>query len=304
MRPLTEMMTFVRVVELKSFSEAARELQTSKSMVSKQITTLEAALGVRLLNRTTRRMSLTDIGSAFYEHCTRISAEIDAARQTASQYQLEPRGVLRVTAPIMFSALHLSPVIDTFVRAHPLVTLELDTSDRVADLVDEGFDVAIRITRSPAPGTVVHKLAEFDWVTCAAPTYLAARGTPQSPRDLLGHNCLVHQPTHALHTGWDYGPDNKATTIPVLGNCRANSLSVLHALAVRGAGIGRFPRYLAGDDLREARLCEVLATYRSPASTALYLTFMPNRYMQPKVRAFIDHLQQCFSGRASWEHGQ
>ena len=201
---LTEMMTFAKVVELKSFSEAARMLNTSKSLVSKQITTLESALGIRLLNRTTRRMSLTDIGSAYYEHCLRIANEIDAARQTASQFQIEPRGTLKVTAPIMFASLHLTELIGEFLKRYPQVELELDTSDRVVDLVDEGFDLAIRISRSPAPGTVARKIAAFDVVTCAAPSYVALRGSPKAPEDLLEHNCLIYHPSRAHIAGWEY----------------------------------------------------------------------------------------------------
>jgi DNA-binding transcriptional LysR family regulator len=297
---LTEMMTFAKVVELKSFSEAARALGSSKSLVSKQITTLESALGIRLLNRTTRRMSLTDIGSAYYEHCLRIANEIDAARQTASQFQIEPRGILKVTAPIMFASLHLPELIGEFVKRYPQVALELDTSDRVIDLVDEGFDLAIRISRSPAPGTVVRKIAGFDVVTCAAPAYVALHGAPTSPGDLRDHNCLVYHPSRAHIASWEYSVGKKVSDIAVAGNCRVNSMSVLRSLVLSGVGIGVFPRYLVGTDLRDGHLVALLEEFAPPPGNALYLTFMPNRYMQPKVRAFIDHVTQWFGETPPW----
>ena len=279
------MMVFAKVVELKSFSEAARMLHTSKSLVSKQINTLESALGIRLLNRTTRRMSLTDIGSAYYQHCLRIASEIDAARQTASQFQIEPRGVLKVTAPVMFASLHLPDAIGEFVQRYPLVELELDTSDRVIDLTDEGFDVAIRISRTPAAGTVARKIADFDLVTCAAPSYLAQHGAPATPEALLEHNCLVYDSVRGQHAEWVYGAGKKTLSIAVAGNCHGNSMSVLRSLVLNGIGVGNFPRYLVGADLRQDRLQPLLEAYAIPSNSALYLTFMPNRYMQPKVRS-------------------
>ena len=297
---LNEMMVFAKVVELKSFSEAARVLHTSKSLVSKQITTLESALGIRLLNRTTRRMSLTDIGSAYYEHCVRIASEIDAARQTASQFQVEPRGTLKVTAPIMFASSYLPAFIADFVKRYPQVELELDTSDRVVDLVDEGFDVAIRISRTLAPGTVARKIADFDLVTCAAPGYLASHGTPAAPKALLEHNCLVYDPLRAHRAGWEYSVGKKVLNIDVTGNCRGNNMSVLRSLVLDGVGIGVFPRYLVGADLQQGRLQALLSEWSTPASSALYVTFMPNRYMQPKVRVFIDQLTQWFGATPPW----
>lgn len=293
-------MVFAKVVEHKSFSEAARVLHTSKSLVSKQINTLESALGIRLLNRTTRRMSLTDIGSAYYEHCLRIASEIEAARQTASEFQIEPRGVLKVTAPVMFAALHLPDALGEFIRRYPLVEIELDTSDRVIDLIDEGFDVAIRISRTPAPGTVARKIAGFDLVTCASPAYLAQHAAPAEPAALAGHNCLVYDSVRGHFAGWEYSVGKKTVSIAVSGNCHGNNMSVLRSLVLNGLGIGNFPLYLVGADLRQGTLKPLLEAYAPAASSGLYLTFMPNRYMQPKVRAFIDHLTAWFGPVPPW----
>src|SRR4051812_46590592 len=162
---LAEMMTFAKVVETKSFSAAAQALKTSKSMISKQISTLEHALGVRLLNRTTRSMSLTEIGSAYYEHCARIAQEIDAAEQTVTQLQVEPRGVLKITSPVIFASLHLAPALQTFLARYSQVEVELNATDRVVDVVEESYDLAIRITEHPALGMVARKIAPVRWAT-------------------------------------------------------------------------------------------------------------------------------------------
>src|SRR4051794_36134331 len=192
MERLTQMMTFAKVVETKSFSNAARLLSTSKSLVSKQVGALESALGVRLLNRTTRSMSLTEFGAAYYEHCARIAQQIEAAEQSVTQLQAAPRGLLKVTTPVVFAALHLAPALQSFVARNPHVEVELNATDRVIDLVEEGYDLAIRITDKPAQGMVARKIAPVRWATCASPAYLKKHGTPKTPQDLMQHQCLVY----------------------------------------------------------------------------------------------------------------
>ena len=302
MEQLAQMMTFAKVVETKSFSAAARALDTSKSHVSKQIASLESALGARLLNRTTRRMSVTEIGGAYYEHCARIAHEIDAARETASQLQAEPRGILKITAPVVFAALHLADALHAFLQTHPHVQIELNASDRLVDLVDEGYDLAIRISDNPALATVARKIANLRWATCASPDYLQRQGEPASPRDLVEHNCLpLHAAPELRSSAWRYRIDGKDVLIPVSGNCRANSSEVIHSLALAGSGIVLFPTYVVGADLQSGRLREILADYVAYSGAALYATYMPNRYMQPKVRAFIDHLVSYFGGEPRWD---
>lgn len=209
MERFAEMMTFAKVVETRSFSAAAVALATSKSMVSKQISALEHALGVRLLNRTTRRMSLTEIGAAYYEHCARIVQEIDAAEATVTQLQAEPRGVLKITSPVVFASLHLAPALSTFLQQHAQVEIELNATDRVIDLVEEGYDLAIRITDNPSPSMVARKIASVRWATCASPAYLKKHGTPRTPQDLMHHQCLTYQGAPALRSGWRYRSGNK-----------------------------------------------------------------------------------------------
>jgi DNA-binding transcriptional LysR family regulator len=242
MERLAEMMTFAKVVETKSFSEAAKALSTSKSLVSKQVSNLESALGVRLLNRTTRRMSLTEIGAAYYEHCVRIAHEIDAAGETITQLQAEPRGVLRITSPVIFASLHLAPALRTFLQRHQQVEVELNE-----------------------------------------------------------HQCLVYQGIPALRSGWRYRVGTKEVTLHVAGRCRVNNSEVLLQMALDGMGIVLFPTYVLGPLLKSGRLQQILPDSVANPDTSLYATYLPNRYMQPKVRAFIDHLLDHFGPAPYWD---
>lgn len=301
MERLTEMMTFAKVVETRSFSAAAQALATSKSLVSKQVSNLESALGVRLLQRTTRRMSLTEIGAAYYEHCARIAQEIDAASETVTQLQAEPRGVLRLTTPVIFASLHLAPAVQSFLEKHDQVEVELDATDRVIDIVEEGYDLAIRITGNPAPGMVARKIAPVRWVTCASPEYLERHGTPRTPQELAQHHCLVYQGIPALHSGWRYVVGNREVAIHVHGKCRVNNSEVLLQLALGGVGIVLFPTYILGHHLKSGKLKVILPDAVANPDMSLYATYLPNRYMQPKVRAFIDHMMEHFGPEPHWD---
>lgn len=301
MERLVEMMTFAKVVETKSFSAAAAALGTSKSLVSKQVGLLESALGVRLLNRTTRRMSLTEIGAAYYEHCARIAQEIDAAAETVTQLQVEPRGTLRLTSPVIFASLHLAPALETFLARHEEVEVELNATDRVVDLVEEGYDLAIRITDSPSQNMVARKIAPVRWVTCASPEYLATHGIPTTPQDLMQHQCLTYQGVPAMRSGWRYLVGNREVSIYPNGRVRVNNSEVLLHMALDGIGIILFPTYILGPYLKSGRLKEILPDSVGNPDMSLYVTYLPNRYMQPKVRAFIDHLMAHFGPRPHWD---
>jgi DNA-binding transcriptional LysR family regulator len=301
MEKLEEMMTFAKVVELKSFSAAARALDTSKSLISKQVGALESALGVRLLNRTTRRMSLTEIGAAYYEHCQRIVHEIEAAEQTVGQLQAEPRGVLRITTPMVFAALHLAPALQAFLKRYDKVEIDVNATERVVDLIEEGYDLAIRIIDQPASMMVARKIAPVRWVTCASPAYLKRHGKPRTPHDLLNHQCLVNPTLESLRNGWRYRVGNKEVIVPVSGNCRVNNSEVLLHMALADMGIVLFPTYVVGPHLKSGRLKEVLSDSISHPDMSLYATYLPTRYMQPKVRAFIDHLVDYFGPEPAWD---
>jgi DNA-binding transcriptional LysR family regulator len=301
MERLDEMMTFAKVVETKSFSAAALALKTSKSLVSKQVSSLESALGVRLLNRTTRRMGLTEIGAAYYEHCARIAQEIDAAGQTVTQLQAEPRGVLKVTSPVIFASLHLAPALQPFLTRYQHVEVEIDASDRMVDLVEEGYDLAIRITDQPAPAMIARRIAPVRWVTCASPAYLERHGTPRTLQDLSQHQCLLYQGMPALRHSWRFRSGNKDVTLNVPSRCRVNNSEVLLQLALDGMGIIMFPTYVLGQHLKSGRLKQILADSVANPDTSLYATYLPNRYMQPKVRTFIDHLMAHFGDEPEWD---
>lgn len=298
---LAEMMTFAKVVETKSFSAAADALNTSKSLVSKQISNLESALGVRLLNRTTRRMSLTEIGAAYYDHCVRIAQEIAAAAETVSQLQAEPRGVLKITSPVIFSSMHLAPALQTFLKRYEHVEVELNASDRIVDIVDEGYDLAIRITGTPSPTMVARRIAAVRWVTCASPAYLKQHGTPRTPQDLNDHQCLGYLGLPAQSSGWRYRAGNRELIMHPTGKCRVNNSEVLLQLALGGVGIVMFPTYILGPYLQSGRLKEILTDSVANPDSSLYATYLPNRYMQPKVRAFIDHLMEHFGPEPYWD---
>ena len=179
--------------------------------------------------------------------------------------------------------------------------MELNASDRVVDLVEEGYDLALRISDNPAPAMVARKIAPLRWATCAAPAYLERHGTPVTPQDLLKHNCLVYSGLPALRGGWGYRVDNKEVAFSVSGNCRVNTSEVLHQMALDGMGIVLFPTYVVGADLQSGRLVEILPNCLAYSGMALYAMFMPHRYMQPKVRAFIDHLLDHFGPEPHWD---
>jgi DNA-binding transcriptional LysR family regulator len=301
MERLVEMMTFTRVVEARSFSQAARLLKTSKSLVSKQVSDLEHSLGVKLLNRTTRSMSLTESGAAFYEHCARIAQAISEAEQTVSQLQSQPRGLLKITTPAIFAALHLAPVLRSFQQRYPEVEIELNATDRVVDLVEDGYDLAIRITNKPAQGTVARQIAPVRWITCAAPSYLKKHGTPGTPRDLLEHECLVYHGLPSLRTGWRYRIGNREVNLQVTGKCRVNNYELLLQLALKGMGIVLLPTYVLGPLVKGGKLQQMLHDSVAYPDMSLYATYMPNRYLQPKLRVFIDHLVGSFSPLPDWD---
>jgi DNA-binding transcriptional LysR family regulator len=301
MERLAEMMTFAKVVETKSFSGAARLLGSSKSLVSKQIGQLEHALGVRLLNRTTRSMSLTEIGAAYYEHCARIAQEIDAAAETAAQLQVEPRGILKLTSPVMFAAKHLAPALQSFLQRHAKVEVELNASDRVVDLVEEGWDLAIRIGRLGDSTLVARKLAPIRTILCATPSYLAAHGTPRTVADLKVHNCLGYTlPTPAAADRWAFGADGQLV-VQVSGTFRANNGDALREAALAGIGLVNQPVFLFDEDLRAGRLVALALDQPLFQFANVYAVHATGRHVPAKIRTFGDFLAERWAGEPPWE---
>jgi DNA-binding transcriptional LysR family regulator len=299
MQNLNDMVAFVRVVEASGFTEAARRMGASKSRVSKTIARLEKELGVRLLNRSTRGLSLTEIGAAFYEHCVRIADEAAQAAELVSQLQSEPRGVLKVTAPVAFGRLHIAPAVADYLKLHPRVRLDMTITDRVVDLVSEGFDLAIRIAREPSLHHVARELAPVRRVVCATPGYFERFGTPVSPWDMTQHNCLHY--THFGSQGeWRLYEGSAEIVVPVTGSFRVNDDDVLSSAVMSGLGIALLPTFIIGHELQSGRLQSVLSNY-VPLERHIYAVHLPNLHLPVKVRGFIDFLQSRFGSVPYWD---
>jgi DNA-binding transcriptional LysR family regulator len=299
MQDLNDMVTFARVVEASGFTEAARRMGVSKSRISKSIARLEKALGVRLLNRSTRGLSLTEIGAAFYEHCVRIADEATQAAELVDQLQSEPRGILKITAPVAFGRLHVAPAVADYLKLYPRVRLDMTTTDRVVDLVNEGYDLAIRITREPSPHLVARELAPVRRVVCATAEYFERFGTPTSPRDLTKHNCLHY--THFGSQGeWRLQGDSGEIVVPVAGTFRVNDDDVLSRAVLGSLGVALLPTFIIGHELQAGRLQSVLSDY-VPLERHIYAVHLPNLHLPVKVRAFIDFLKGRFGPVPYWD---
>jgi DNA-binding transcriptional LysR family regulator len=301
MDPLDGIAAFARVVDSGSFSAAAHRLGISKSAVSAHVQRLEERLGIRLLNRTTRRCSVTEAGAAYYRHCTRILAEAAAAEQAASALQREPRGVLRISAPDSFGSMHVAPAVPAFLKRYPELSVDITLSTAHVNLVDEGLDLAIRIGVLEDSALVVRKLAQSRLVVCAAPAYLKERGKPREPGDLAKHNCLC---TSLLPWGdeWRLAGKRGEVRVAVGGSFRSNNAKMLRAAALDGIGLVLLPTWAVAKPLRMRALRRVLEAWEPPAST-IYAVYPGNRPMSMKVRAFVDHLVRCFGRTPYWDEG-
>jgi DNA-binding transcriptional LysR family regulator len=295
---IAEIGVFVRVVEDRGFAAAARSLGITTSAVSKGVGRLEASLGTRLLHRTTRHVSLTEAGATFYQRCLRILAEIEAAEEAVSRLRSGPRGTLRVSAPMSFGQLHVAPVIPEFLERYPEVRIDMTLNDRVVDLVEEGFDLAIRIGRLADSSLVARKVAPSRRVICGAPAYFDRRGVPAHPRDLVHHDCLVY--TYQAQPEWTLRDGKSELKVAVTGRFRANNGDVLHTAALAGAGIALLPTFIVGDDLRAGTLRSVLDDYECK-ETAVFAVYPPSRNPSPKVRAFVDFLVARCGENPAWD---
>ncbi|WP_338759041.1 LysR family transcriptional regulator [Massilia sp. METH4] len=283
---ISPMRTFVRVVEEGSFAAAANTLGISAQLVGKQVQGLERHLDVRLLNRTTRRQSLTDFGKAFYERARIILSELEETERMAAEAHGKPSGRLRVNAPVTFGARLLAPALPDYLRAHPQVSVELTLTNQLVDIVDEGHDVVFRVGRLADSSLVSRTLGPYPLVLCAAPAYLAAHPPIRHPRDLQAHECLGF--LHAqLRTHWTFNGPEGEETVPVSGRLMTNQSEPLLCAALAGLGIMLQSLELVRDALRDGRLVEVLPDY-VPAASPLNLMFQRDRKLTPKVRSFVD----------------
>ena len=299
MHDLNDMLIFANVVKAKSFSGAARRLDTSKSSVSKAVSRLEAALGVRLLHRSTRRLGLTEIGEAYFEHCDRILDELALADSTIHRLHMEPRGTLKISAPVAFSTLHVAPALPDFMAQYPDLCVDLAIGDRFVDLVDEGYDLALRITAEPGQNLVARRLATIRRKICGSREYLARRGTPQTPQDLVNHNCLDYTFMNTQGLWHLRGPEG-ATAIPVSGTLRINDDEALSQAILGGLGLALLPTFIVGQALQTGHLLEVLPGY-VPLERFLYAIHLPNRHLPLKTRVFIEFLVGRFGIEPYWD---
>ncbi|MFT5539581.1 MAG: DNA-binding transcriptional LysR family regulator [Alphaproteobacteria bacterium] len=299
MDKLAAMEIFTQVVDAGSFSEAARWMGQSRSAVSKHIAELEADLGVQLLFRTTRRMTPSEAGLAYVERCRTILAEIEETERAVSAADQQPRGLLRVNSPMSFGILHLGPAIADFMKAHPALQVQMTLDDRFVDPIAEGFDVTIRIADLKDTSLIARRLIAMRIAICAAPDYLKAHGTPQTPEDLRRHTCLHYG---NLSTGLQWvlnGPDG-AHRVPIQARLCTNNGQVLRDGALAGLGICALPTFIVGRELQAGLLVPILPGYGFGES-AVYALYAPSRYLAAKVRVFIGFLVDRFKDQPTWD---
>lgn len=292
---LSSMSIFVKAVELGSFSAAADALNMSPQLVGKHVQFLEQHLGIRLINRTTRRQHLTEVGSQFYERCRNILAEVESAEALAAETRAVPRGKLKINAPVSFGIHALTPKLPKYLGAHPEVSIELSLSNRLVDLIDEGYDAVFRVGELVDSGLIARRLDPYRLVVCAAPNYLRSRGVPSKPDDLKEHDCLIFSHT-MLRTHWDLeGPDG-SVNIPIYGRLMIDNGEALLQAALAGLGIILQPFELVRSSLEAGSLVAVLPEYNVP-TRSLHILHAPDRRITPKLRSFLDFVSSEFSGR-------
>ncbi|MEX0707293.1 MAG: LysR family transcriptional regulator [Woeseia sp.] len=300
MDTLNDIAFFVRVVDSGSFTAAAERLNVSKSVVSKYVSRLENRLGARLLNRTTRRLSLTEVGRVFYERSRDGLADIENALAEVSALQGTPRGTVKLNVPMSFGILHVAPALPEFLRLYPEVSVDMRLEDRKVDMIKEGFDVSIRISELPDSSLVARQLAPCRHAVVASPGYLEENGTPRIPDDLRRHKLVAYQYQESP-TQWHFrAKDNKAASVPLGGSMTLNNSLAIRAAILKGAGITRTPTFIVGEDIKEGRLIQLLKDYET-LEVSIYLVYPDRRHLSPKVRAFVDFMSERISERPYWD---
>ncbi len=296
---LTALQVFAQVVESGSFAKAAEKLGLSTSAASRHVAELEAHLQTRLLNRTTRRVSLTETGRAFYERTVQLLADLAEAEQEAARAAIVPRGVIKLTTSVNFGVRHVAPAIAEFLARHAEVRFDVSLSDRIVDLVEEGFDLGIRIGSTGPHNVVARKLGETPVVPCASPAYLAAHGTPQVPEDLERHNCFTYEYV-SPHDVWLFrDPSGRERPVRVRGNLHSNNGELAAEIAARGAGIVFEPAFIVGTEVRAGRLVPLLQDF-VPPPVPIYAVYPSRKHLSAKVRLFVDFLVGHFAGAQDW----
>jgi DNA-binding transcriptional LysR family regulator len=299
---ITGLQVFAKVAATGSLSGAARAMNMSQTMATKHVAALERRLGVSLFHRSTRRLSLTEAGRNYLDSAERILAELEEAENAVSADRFEPRGILRLNAPVSFGTHQIAPALYEFSRRHPHVNVELGLNDRLVDLAEEGWDLAVRIGTLENSALLARRLAPCRTVLAAAPSYLKAHGTPKNVADLSDHNCLGY--TLSRTTGadrWLFGTRHEKA-VAVSGNMRANNGDSLRAAAVAGQGIIYQPTFIVGDDLRAGALVRIALDQPTIEFGGIYAVYRPERNLPAKVRAIIDFLVGRFSPLPPWDY--
>jgi len=289
---IASMRVFTTVVSTGSFAGAAEKLGLSRGMATRHVAQLEERLGLRLLNRTTRKLSLTEAGADYHERALQIMALMDEAESAAEERAGSPRGTLRVATSVGLGVLGMGRIIAAFLTKYPELKVDLVLSDRVVDLVEEGFDLAIRMGPKVDPGLIARKISDVALIVCASPAYLQRRGIPTLPRDLSSHDCLTYAYS-TQETEWPFAQDGVEEKVRVAGNFRANNGNVLTNAAIEGLGIVRQPRYLVADALDQGRLVRVLPAWDAGSHT-VNAVYPSRQFLPTKVRALIDFMVQQF----------
>ena len=297
---LISMEVFVQVVDQGSFAGAARHMGLSRAMVSKHIQALEERLGARLLNRTTRTVSLTEVGTAYYERCQTVLNDVEEAERVVGDLHHAPKGTLKINAPMSFGAQHLAEALTDFKAEYPDVMIDLSLNDRIVDLVEEGYDVAIRIGELADSSLIARKISVCRRVLCAAPSYLEKHGAPQTLRELTKHNCLLYTLSPKLNEWRFIDQDGAGHSVRVGGSLQANNGDVLRLAAIGGHGLVLEPTFIVGGDIERGDLVPVLTDY-TPTEINILLIYPHNRYLTAKVRSFIDFMVEHFKGEPPWD---
>lgn len=285
---LDDLTVLVEVVDCGSLSAAGERLGLSASAVSRRLNQLEVRLGARLIARTARRIALTDAGASFCLRARAILAALDEAEQSLTEMSEAPRGTLRITMPVVFGQRHVAPLLPAYMLRYPAVTVEAQLSDRTVRLVDEGFDLAIRIGRLAESSLIARRLRPMRRILVAAPAYLDRRGAPKELADLPRHDCLLFL-SGSGRQDWEFAVGGRRETVRVSGSLQSDNLTMLHQAALGGVGIARLADFIVRDDLASGRLLPLLPEHEL-TDEGVYAVYPQTRHVSPKVRTFIDHL--------------
>lgn len=297
MDKLTSMNVFVRVAKAGSFAGGARELDISRAMATKHIMQLESSLGTRLFNRTTRSLSLTDVGASYLERCQQVLQDVEEMEAAVTHLQTEPRGVLKISAPPVIGATHITRAIAEFLKIHSDLTVDLILQSSPGDMIDEGIDIAIYLGALDDTSMVARKLASSSMIVCGSPDYLARHGIPEKPEDLLEHSCLVNWAS-APRNKWHFKSDAGNVTIAVTGRMQANVADALRLAAIEGLGLVMLASYVVSRDIEKGKLKAVLENYTLPPLD-IHAVYPHRKYLSAKVRRFLEFLQDWLGPRVS-----